>query len=92
MDKIGLVQKFNGLSILQKVGLFLVLTLGMGGAYWYFILDDKLIEITKVQHDIERLDKDIARFRVQVAKLPELEKNLDFHKKELFWFLAVLSG
>jgi len=90
MDKIGLVQKFNGLSILQKVGLFLVLTLGMGGAYWYFILDDKLIEITKVEHDIDRLEKDIARFRMQVAKLPELEKNLDFHKKELFYAKTLL--
>lgn len=90
MDKIGLVQKFNGLSTLQKAGLFLVLVLAMGGAYWYFILDDKLIEISRVQQNIEQLDNEIARFRAQVAKLPELERNLERMRKELYYAKTLL--
>lgn len=90
MDKLGLVQKFNGLSLLQKLGLFLVLILVMGGAYWYFIFDSKLIEINRTQQSLEQLDKDIARFRTQVARLSELEQSLDEMKKELHFAKTLL--
>lgn len=90
-DKIiALVNNFNGLSVLQKAGLFLLLVISMGGAYWYFVLDSKLIEIHRVQQSLDQLDKDIARFRVQVAKLPELERDLDVRTKELHYAKTLL--
>lgn len=90
MDKTTVSKKFAELS---SVKLLLIL-LGLGaviyGAYWYFILDDRLIQITRARQNIEQLDKDIALFRAQVAKLPELERSLAAREKELYYAKTLL--
>jgi type IV pilus assembly protein PilO len=72
----------------------LLILLGLAGlvygAYWYFILDDTLVKITKAQQEIETLDKDIALYRAQVAKLPELERSLATRNKELYYAKTLL--
>lgn len=90
MDKTTVSKKFAELS---SVKLLLIL-LGLGaviyGAYWYFILDDALIQITRARQNIEQLDKDIALYRAQVAKLPELERSLASREKELYYAKTLL--
>lgn len=90
MDKSSFVKKFSALSALQKTGIFVLFVAIVYGSYWYFILDAKLIEITRLTQSIEQLDKDIALYRIQVAKLPELEQNLDLRKKELYYAKTLL--
>ncbi len=90
MDKSAVSKKLGALSALQKFLIFLVLTLAVYGGYWYFILDDKLIQITQAKQEIEKLDKDIAMFRAQVANLPELRRNLELRKKELYYAKTLL--
>jgi len=90
MDKTTVSKKFAELS---SVKLLLIL-LGFGaviyGGYWYFILDDTLIQITRARQNIEQLDKDIALYRAQVAKLPELERGLASRQKELYYAKTLL--
>ena len=76
MDKSSVSKKFAELSSVQLLLILLGLAGLVYGAYWYFILDAKLVQITKAQQEIEKLDKDIALYRAQVAKLPELERSL----------------
>ena len=83
MDKSFVSKKFAELSSVQLLLILLGLAGLVYGAYWYFILDDKLIQITKAQQEIEKLDKDIALYRAQVAKLPELERSLALRNKML---------
>lgn len=90
MDKSAVSKKLGALSALQKFLIFLVLTLAVYGVYWYFILDDKLIQIAKAKQEIEKLDKDIAMFRAQVANLPELRRSLELRKKELYYAKTLL--
>jgi len=90
MDKSAVSKKLGALSALQKFLIFLVLTLAVYGGYWYFILDDKLIQIAKAKQEIEKLDKDIAMFRAQVANLPELRRSLELRKKELYYAKTLL--
>jgi len=90
MDKISFAKKFSLLPFFQKFLLFFAIAAGMLGGYWYFILDDRLIEINKAGQTIERLDQEIAAFRIQVAKLPELERSLDLRRKELYYAKTLL--
>lgn len=90
MDKISFAKKFSLLPFFQKLLLFFAIAAGMLGGYWYFILDDRLIEINKAGQTIERLDQEIAAFRIQVAKLPELERSLDLRRKELYYAKTLL--
>lgn len=90
MDKISFAKKFSLLPFFQKFLLFFAIAAGMIGGYWYFILDDRLIEINKAGQTIERLDQEIAAFRIQVAKLPELERSLDLRRKELYYAKTLL--
>jgi type IV pilus assembly protein PilO len=90
MDKSSVFKKFGELSTLQKILIFLGLTIAAYGSYWYFILDEKLVQIAKSKQEIEKLDKDIAMFRAQVANLPELRRNLELRKKELYYAKTLL--
>ena len=90
MDKSSVSKKFAELSSVQLLLVLLGLAGVVYGAYWYFILDDKLIQITKAQQEIEKLDKDIALYRAQVAKLPELERSLALRNKELYYAKTLL--
>lgn len=90
MDKLSFAKKFSLLPFFQKLLLFFAIAAGMLGGYWYFILDDRLIEINKAGQTIERLDQEIAAFRIQVAKLPELERSLDLRRKELYYAKTLL--
>ena len=90
MDKSSVSKKFAELSSVQLLLILLGLAGLVYGAYWYFILDDKLIQITKAQQEIEKLDKDIALYRAQVAKLPELERSLTLRNKELDYAKTLL--
>jgi type IV pilus assembly protein PilO len=90
MDKTSVSKKFSELSSVKLLLILLGLGAAIYGAYWYFILDDKLIQITKAQQSIEQLDKDIALYRAQVAKLPELERSLAAREKELYYAKTLL--
>lgn len=90
MDKLSILKKFDELSLLHKVMLFIVIVGVMSGVYWYFVLDDTLIKITKVQKDIVKLDQDIKKFRTQVAQLGKLEGDLEARKKELYYARTLL--
>lgn len=90
MDKSAVSKKLGALSTLQKFLIFLFLTAAVYGGYWYFILDDKLIQIAKARQEIEKLDKDIATYRAQVANLPELRRSLELRKKELYYAKTLL--
>ena len=90
MDKSSISKKFAELSSVQLLLILLGLAGLVYGAYWYFILDAKLVQITKAQQEIEKLDKDIALYRAQVAKLPELERSLALRNKELYYAKTLL--
>ena len=90
MDKSSVSKKFAELSSVQLLLILLGLAGLLYGAYWYFILDDKLVQITKARQSIEQLDKDIALYRAQVAKLPELERSLATKNKELYYAKTLL--
>lgn len=90
MDKIALSKKFSELSTLHKSLIYVFLVASIIGLYWFYVLDDKLIQITKFSGQIEQLDKEIAQYRIQVAKLPELEQNLNLRKKELYYAKTLL--
>lgn len=90
MDKSSVSKKFAELSSVQLLLILLGLAALVYGAYWYFILDDKLVQITKARQNIEKLDKDIALYRAQVAKLPELERSLAAKNKELYYAKTLL--
>lgn len=90
MDKSSVSKKFAELSSVQLLLILLGLAAVVYGAYWYFILDDKLVQITKARQNIEKLDKDIALYRAQVAKLPELERSLAAKNKELYYAKTLL--
>jgi type IV pilus assembly protein PilO len=90
MDKTSVSKKFAELSSVKLLLILLGLGAAIYGAYWYFILDGKLIEITKARQNIEQLDKDIALYRAQVAKLPELERSLALREKELYYAKTLL--
>lgn len=90
MDKSSFSKKFSELTSLQLVLILLGLAISMYGAYWYFVFDDKLIQITKAQQSIAQLDKDIALFRIQVANLPDLQRKLGLRKKELYYAKTLL--
>lgn len=90
MDKTSVSKKFAELSSAKLLLILLGLGAVLYGAYWYFILDDKLIQIAKAQQSIEQLDKDIALYRAQVAKLPELERSLSLRQKELYYAKTLL--
>jgi type IV pilus assembly protein PilO len=90
MDKTSVSKKFSELSSVKLLLILLGLGAAIYGAYWYFILDDKLIQISKAQQSIEQLDKDIALYRAQVAKLPELERSLAARETELYYAKTLL--
>lgn len=90
MDKTTVSKKFSELSSAKLLLILLGLGAAIYGAYWYFSLDGKLIEITKARQNIEQLDKDIALYRAQVAKLPELERSLSLRQKELYYAKTLL--
>ena len=90
MDKSSVSKKIAELSPLQLSLIVLGLAISVYGLYWYFILDEKLIQITKAEQTVAQLDKDIALYRTQVANLPELERNLALRKKELYYAKTLL--
>lgn len=90
MDKTSISKKFAELSSVKLLLILIGLGVVLFGAYWYFILDGKLVQIAKAQQSIEQLDKDIALYRAQVAKLPELERSLSLRQKELYYAKTLL--
>ncbi len=90
MDKTSVSKKFAELSSVKLLLILIGLGVVLFGAYWYFILDGKLVQIAKAQQSIEQLDKDIALYRAQVAKLPELERSLALRQKELYYAKTLL--
>ena len=90
MDKSSVSKKFAELSPLHLALIVLGLAVSVYGLYWYFILDDTLIQITKAEQTVAQLEKDIALYRTQVANLPELERNLALRKKELYYAKTLL--
>lgn len=90
MDKTTVFKKFSLLSSLHKFLLFLFISASLLGSYWYFVLDGHLVEMNKATVSIDALDKDIAAFRIQVAKLPELEKQLELKRRELYYAKTLL--
>lgn len=90
MDKATVLKKFSLLSSLHKLLLFFFISVCFFGPYWYFVLDGHLVEMNKATVTIEALDKDIAAFRIQVAKLPELEKQLELKRRELYYAKTLL--
>lgn len=90
MDSKSAFKKFSELSFLHKLLLFVGITIGSCFAYWYFILDNKLIAISQLTQTAESLAQDIARYEAQIAKLPELEQRLDSQRKELYYAMTLL--
>jgi type IV pilus assembly protein PilO len=90
MDKSSVSKKIAELSPMQLALIVLGLAVSVYGLYWYFILDEKLSQITKAEQTVAQLDKDIALYRTQVANLPELERNLELRKKELYYAKTLL--
>lgn len=90
MDKTTVFKKFSLLSSLHKFLLFLFISASLLGSYWYFVLDGHLVEMNKATVSIDALDKDIAAFRIQVPKLPELEKQLELKRRELYYAKTLL--
>lgn len=90
MDSKLIIKKFSDLSGIHKAIIYFLVAMLMCGSYWYFILDDNLVQINKLTQEVAQLDKDIALFRTRVAKLPDLEKQLALAKKELYYARTLL--
>lgn len=89
-NKQSILKKFSELSFLHKLLLFLGIACCSIGGYWYFVLDEKLTTIAKLTQTADNLAQEIERYRMQVAKLPVLEQNLDLQKKELYYAMTLL--
>ncbi|MDD4649226.1 MAG: type 4a pilus biogenesis protein PilO [Desulfoplanes sp.] len=84
MNKDILTQKLEKMTQLQRV-LFLVgFVLLMGGAYWYFLLSPELETVILLHKDIDKIDKEIAKFQKISLQLPDLEKRVLAKKNEFF--------
>ena len=84
MNKDILTQKLEKMTQLQRV-LFLVgFVLLMGGAYWYLLLSPELETVILLHKDIDKIDKEIAKFQKISLQLPDLEKRVLAKKNEFF--------
>jgi type IV pilus assembly protein PilO len=53
------------------------------GGYWYFFYQPATDQIAELESSIDTLDTQIAKYRKQVQKLPQLKDNLDDQKEIL---------
>ncbi|GAB1410203.1 hypothetical protein MASR1M90_13570 [Desulfovibrionales bacterium] len=90
MDSKEIFTRFAHLSVLHKTLVYLALIFVACGAYWYFVLDDNLIKITRMGTEIEQLDKDIALFQARVANAHNIEEELNRAKKEMYFATTLL--
>lgn len=90
MDSKELFTQFSHLSVLHKILIYFAVIFVTCGAYWYFVLDDNLIRITKMGTEIEQLDKDITIFQTRLANAHNIEEELNRAKKEMYFATTLL--
>lgn len=90
MDKAALYAAWQGLSWWKKalVGLGPFLLLGIG--WWYFVIDPQMAQIAQLQRQVETLDAEIAKYRLQSAKVPELERDVKRRQMEFLYAKTLL--
>lgn len=82
----ALVNFYKDLTPLRKVLLGVVVTVVLGGAFWYFILGPRLQQIDQLEKDIAQIEANIATYRIAALKLPVVEK--EFERTRHIFLLA----
>ncbi len=90
MDKAALIAAWEGLAWWKKTaaGVFLLALVGVG--WWYFVIDPQMAQIAQIQNNIAALDAEIAKYRLQAARLPELERDVERRKLEFLYAKTLL--
>lgn len=82
----NLEQAFSKVENLDrpKKGLIIFLALVvLCGAYWYFFYNPSTERIAELEQEIDNLDRQIANYRQQVERLPELRDRLEDQERIL---------
>jgi len=90
MDKAALQAAWQGLSWWKKILVGLGVLALLGGGWWYFVIDPQMAEIAQLQRQVETLDGEIAKYRLQAAKLPELERDVKRRQMEFLYAKTLL--
>lgn len=90
MDRAALVAAWQGLAWWKKAVVGAVLLALVGVGWWYFVIDPQVAEIEQLQKNVAALDAEIAKYRQQAARLPELERDVDRRKLEFLYAKTLL--
>ncbi len=71
------------LTRIQKILAQVLVPVAILGLSWFFYLSPAWENITRLQQEADSLEQDIARFSIQAARLPEVEKEFKKREKEL---------
>ena len=67
----------------KKALIFIAALVVICGSYWYFLYQPATERITEIEDNIEQLDQQIAKYRKQVQKLPQLRDKLQEQERIL---------
>lgn len=83
INKQEILSSIEKLTRVQKILVQVLVPAAILGLSWFLYLSPAWENITRLQQEAESLEQDIARFSVQAARLPEIEKEFEEREKEL---------
>lgn len=83
-------EKLSGLSAVQKVLLFALTLLVMGGAFYFLKFESQLNTLTQLKAKIAEQQKKLVTLKAAAAKVQVLEKELEKSEEELAKLLMLL--
>lgn len=83
MDIKDAFSRVENLQRSRKILIFLAAVILVCGGYWYFFYQPSTNRISELEDNIQTMETQIAKYRKQVQKLPELQENLENQKRVL---------
>ncbi len=83
INKQEILSAVDKLTRVQKILVQVLVPAAILGLSWFFFLSPAWENITRLQQEADSLEQDIARFSIQAARLPEVEKEFEEREKEL---------
>jgi type IV pilus assembly protein PilO len=83
INKQEILSAVDRLTRIQKILVQVLVPAAILGLSWFFFLGPAWENIARLQQEADSLEQDIARFSVQAARLPEVEKEFEEREKEL---------
>ncbi len=82
LPKINLEQ-LRTVSLAQKLALLMIVVVGIGVAFYYYIATPKNVEIARLQEEVAKLDTEVQATTIKVQHLDELVAASEQLEKEL---------